>query len=625
MGLSRVDERIMAHEVRSFYQNRHSREWLWDRLTILLPHIEDFPEDARAFMGKVEALCGGNSFAFSISSPDESSEAITFPDIYSVRDYMSKNGYYRIYDGDSNNEGILLYDICSRKRMNERECKWAFSGKVVVEDGEGANGKPVKRRTPIAKRILSGPVDTEGYEVRFLTKAYNKAPLCLYYGEDGEPCINTWEGFGAKAISREKFIRDVNSDVSLMRALRLWVWNINHILASGDMAVAYDIWTWAAHLFQRTGEKPRVALCLKGVQGCGKGLFVELLGTMAGLANSNKITSLKEAVNGFNSSLVDYLFVNLDEYSSDEKTRNMMKSMITDERQQRTAKGVKERYVHTSTHFLMTTNNMKAFAVETGDRRHDVIEVRGVLAKDQYKGVDDRRYEMCDKYWTALSGSIEKVRNYMMFMLREGVDMSEWSDGGFKVTEEYVRQEELNKDSLLAYFEGKVRDGGILFVGDDGWEDYSRGAKYIDCIRTLADRFGSEYKVMPRDALQKGFEEANQNVRYVNKENFATKVHHAFGEDAICDPEKASKLYKDGGKVVRVNVIAFRKEFVDGLTSERLKRSEVPFTRAEFTWEYFCKKLGIEDREELPVDNFGIPVEQHMQAMGFLDVVKPPF
>ena len=135
---------------------------------------------------------------------------------------------------------------------------------------------------------------------------------------------------------------------------------------------------WLAHLFQYPGgERPGVALVLKGKQGTGKGCFAKQLGKILS-PHSLHISSQHQLTGRFNEHLQDKLLVFVDEgvWTGRNKTaEGVLKAIITEETHLIEPKGLKAYQVKNYKRLIIASNNEWIIPAGFEERRFAVLEL----------------------------------------------------------------------------------------------------------------------------------------------------------------------------------------------------------------------------------------------------------
>lgn len=171
---------------------------------------------------------------------------------------------------------------------------------------------------------------------------------------------------------------------------------------------------WLAHLFQRPGELPGVAIVIRGKQGTGKTIFVDFIGDCLG-QHYLVLTRMEQLTGRFNSHLKDILLVSANEalWGGDKAGEGALKAMITDKSMAVEFKGKDIITVDNYKRLIVTSNEDWPVPMGMDDRRFLVLET-----SDEHKEEKG--------YFAALAAQMENGgKEAMMYdLLRE--DLSDF-------------------------------------------------------------------------------------------------------------------------------------------------------------------------------------------------------
>lgn len=163
---------------------------------------------------------------------------------------------------------------------------------------------------------------------------------------------------------------------------------------------SYDyVWRWCACIIQKPDEI-HTALVLMGLQGTGKGVFVQTLGKL--IENHFvQIDALDRLLGKFNSHLSNAVLVFADEavWGGNRKDVGRLKSMITEKRQLIEQKGKDAISVKNCKHFIFASNEEWPVHIDPDDRRFFVLKVNDSRKEDIFyfeqmqKELDSNGYE----------------------------------------------------------------------------------------------------------------------------------------------------------------------------------------------------------------------------------------
>jgi hypothetical protein len=226
---------------------------------------------------------------------------------------------------------------------------------------------------------------------------------------------------------------------------------LNHIniLVNYDEASFKYVINYLAHLLQRSGEIPRVALVFKSVEGVGKNVFFELFGEMFLGDDYHVATSNINHLVGRFAINARKLLVMYDEAQGKDTFANSeaFKELITQIKIKLEKKG-KDCVLMTNTaRYLVFTNNDIPIKLTQGDRRFCVFEANSKYANNS-------------EYMSALIDTL-KNKNIMkaFYDYLMGIDISQW-----KPTEErpktqiYKEIQSATTPSIVYYLENRIME-----------------------------------------------------------------------------------------------------------------------------------------------------------------------
>jgi len=285
-----------------------------------------------------------------------------------------------------------------------RVCEWAWDekgkrqflshqGKHDFSDGHMNRSVWVgDKQIPAGKAWLSSPQRRTYRDVIL-------RPDLDPHSVDEHNRLNIWRDF---AVKPEK---------GSWRLMKRHIWKV---LASRDKASFKYIMRWTAWCLQNPGEVADVALCLKGGQGTGKGMFARALVKLFG-QHGLQVNDADHVVGRFGGHLIDVCFLYLDEANApqDRKAESKLKNMFTEEEIPIEDKGVRIRRVVNHLKFIITSNREHVSAVEDDDRRHAVFDVSEEHKQDK-------------SYFRALSTELKNGGLAAMLFDLQDLNLGKW-------------------------------------------------------------------------------------------------------------------------------------------------------------------------------------------------------
>lgn len=181
------------------------------------------------------------------------------------------------------------------------------------------------------------------------------------WGTESTEAYNLWRGW--KRVPRP-------GDWSKMKA------HILEVVCSGDGEHYNWVLDWMAQLYQDPANPTGTALVLKGVEGAGKGIFIDAMGKTIG-RHYKHLTQPEHIVGRFNGHMQDALLVFADEvvYGGDKRTSGILKALVTEEKLMLERKGVDTIGYRNCARLAMASNEDWIVPAGPHSRRWFVLEV----------------------------------------------------------------------------------------------------------------------------------------------------------------------------------------------------------------------------------------------------------
>lgn len=180
--------------------------------------------------------------------------------------------------------------------------------------------------------------------------------------------------------------------------LAKWTSFVKEIICSNNEELYAYVQHWVSFIINNPGEKIGTALFMGGLQGIGKGTFIECLCRLfEGYINAN-ITNMNELSGEFNTAIEGNVICVGNELKNvgDERAANFdcLKSLITEKVIRYNEKGIPRRDGENVANFIFMSNNPYAIKIEVDDRRYVAINVNPSKRGDS-------------KYWSELHNLIK--------------------------------------------------------------------------------------------------------------------------------------------------------------------------------------------------------------------------
>jgi hypothetical protein len=160
--------------------------------------------------------------------------------------------------------------------------------------------------------------------------------------------------------------------------------HIREVIAAGNEAHFCYIIGWLADILQRPGQKPGVALVLRGGKGVGKDTLAVVMGKIIGRKHVAHIIRPEDLTGRFNAPFATALLVHVEEafWSGDAGKKGTLQALITAPTQPIERKGIDRIEVDSFLRVLMTTNDEWAVPASEDERRYAVFDVADVYRRD---------------------------------------------------------------------------------------------------------------------------------------------------------------------------------------------------------------------------------------------------
>jgi hypothetical protein len=208
---------------------------------------------------------------------------------------------------------------------------------------------------------------------------------------------------------------------------------------------------WMAHLVQRPGVKMIATPVLKGGQGAGKGVIVQMLGDILGAEHFISATCLETVTGTFQEEKTKTnLLTFLDEctFAGDKKQSSVLKGLLSETYRKWEAKFVNPIRVKNYSNFIVASNYDEIVLVEQDDRRWFCLEV-----DSKYAGPQTHESTAYFKRLTSVD-----VRHFAHFLYNR--DISNYNPRAIPSSNYHRHQKLLNFDTVTTWLEQVLRNGG---------------------------------------------------------------------------------------------------------------------------------------------------------------------
>ena len=261
----------------------------------------------------------------------------------------------------------------------------------------------------------------------------------------GTPLKGMFNLFRGLAIPKEDSIEDEDqAKIVTDHVLNIW--------CNGQETDCTFLLDWMAHLVQRPGVKMIATPVLKGGQGAGKGIIVQMLGDILGGEHFIAATRLESITGNFQEEKIKTnLLTFLDEctFAGDKKQSSVLKGLLSEQYRRWEAKFVNPIRVKNHSNFIVASNYDEIVLVEHDDRRWFCLEVDSKYAGPQTPE--------SAAYFNRLA-SVD-VRHFAHFLYSR--DISKFNPRAIPSTSYHRHQKLLNFDTVTTWIEKVLRDGQL--------------------------------------------------------------------------------------------------------------------------------------------------------------------
>lgn len=315
-----------------------------------------------------------------------------------------------------------------------------YSNKLAVDP------KNPKKQKPLSKIWITNPKRREYQGIVF------EPTGSIKHGHEIDGYYNIWRGLSIKPIKGKW---DLFKD------------HIYNVIANGNEIIGDWVVAWIARTVKEPGGKrPGTSIVLKGGQGTGKGVFVNIIGEFFG-SHFLPVSHASQIAGRFNSHLVNKILVFIDEgfWAGDKKGEGVLKSIITEPYLAIEQKGIDIIRVRNNINLIIASNNEWVIPANIQERRFFVLDV------------SDKK--QCDK---------EYFKNIIRQMYKEGglqgmlydllkMDISKIDLGTFQQTKSLYEQKIYSMTTEMQYWHERLQDGSLLseeYVNKDtGYNEFS--------------------------------------------------------------------------------------------------------------------------------------------------------
>ena len=210
--------------------------------------------------------------------------------------------------------------------------------------------------------------------------------VCMPYSSiqhQPQDSFNTFAGF---AIDKENAMSGGNKDPTPMLNFIFNAW------CQKDQKIYDWVLNWMSHLVQKPWIKMETSIVLKGSQGCGKGMIIQILGKIIGQAHFFQPTSQDDMFGQFNYLLDNKFLVFADEmfWGGDKKKAGQLKKLLTESTRTSNIKFGAMRRLQNNINWVFASNEDWVIPAGIKARRFTVLDV----SNDLYEMTKEQKKEL---------------------------------------------------------------------------------------------------------------------------------------------------------------------------------------------------------------------------------------
>ena len=188
-------------------------------------------------------------------------------------------------------------------------------------------------------------------------------------GSTKEGEYNLWQGFPVIARAGDTHL--------------FWQF-VQEVICAGDAEQYQYVRRYMAHTIQRPGERPEVAIVLRGGQGTGKNTFVETFGALVA-PHFRTVNQMDQVIGRFNAHLMNRLVIHANEalWGGNKTEAGKLKAMITDPTFLIEQKGIDSIPISNYLRIFVSSNEDWAVPIDFDDRRFVILDLSDCHKQDQ--------------------------------------------------------------------------------------------------------------------------------------------------------------------------------------------------------------------------------------------------
>ena len=437
--------------------------------------------------------------------------------------FVKETGEYIIMD----KKILIKENTLTKKTTKKLEYCWYLKNttkakdqfqKEVFDISYESNGKTVNKRIDPFKEWCQW-IDRR--EVRAID--FDPRDQCP------EDIFNLWNGFQIKK-DEAQFADVEDAQPVLDHILNSW--------CNGDKDHYEYVLNYFAHILQKPHIKTGVLLALQSKEGGGKGFILDKIAQIIGDTHYCQNSNAKFLFGDFNGQLEGKILVNLDEalWGGDKGMEGVVKNKITETKQTINKKNKENYMISCFANYIITTNNGWFCAANADSRRMFCLKLNDFLSG--IVNTDEK-----DEYITKILQSPPEALAKVLY----NRDISNFRPRKFKKTDLLQNQVERNWNSVLAWWNSVVKDGGFTYNNDfipwgklhekDSWE----GSEKKLCGITVKNKKGEKVTAYLKSWIHSVYWSINSDTRKFQDNRFWDDIRNSCLDDLYVEQKIQKK------------------------------------------------------------------------------------
>ena len=295
--------------------------------------------------------------------------------------FMAKEAGWRPLPGDMSNPSV---DAEVEERVLQMNKQFALvrisKSAVIATFDKNANGEKVgflsvQSFSTMAANIKIQMPTRSGYIEKAMSEIWIASEHRREYydiaihpqGDEPAGTLNMWNGWGATPDPTA--------------SCELYLTHMRDVICDGERGIYEWMLDWMADAVQNSRDIKGTCIVLRGVEGCGKGVWADTFGRLFGRHYTHLIDA-ERLTTRFNSLTSDSVVVFADEvlWPGDRKAANILKGLVSERRVTKEAKGIDSIEIDNLAHVIIASNEEWIIPAGPQSRRWMVLNCNKAMA-----------------------------------------------------------------------------------------------------------------------------------------------------------------------------------------------------------------------------------------------------